>query len=294
MLGVPTDVLSADSPPGRAVDGDREVQLAVPGPSAELSVQADAIAEFAGSLRRVGVAEAPHVERLPELIPLSELPPSPLGVVVGIQSESLDPLYVDPAGGFLVSGPAVSGRTTTLLTLIRSSNLARPGQVLHLLGQRRSPLVGAVDWSTSCLSVDEVASWAGELSMSLSALDLDEPRHVIVLESAGDHVNGMSEMALQGLVKAAMADGHWVIAEGESNSLVSSMGFLGLVKASRTGIVLQPDQENGSLLRTPFPRVNRADFPLGRGLFVRAGRFSTVQVAVPWEVADDGELSPST
>jgi len=46
--------------------------------------------------------------------------------------------------------------------------------------------------------------------------------------------------------------------------------------------VLQPEQSDGFLLRSQFPRTRRADFPPGRGLYVpRGGQPMVVQVALP-------------
>jgi S-DNA-T family DNA segregation ATPase FtsK/SpoIIIE len=52
-----------------------------------------------------------------------------------------------------------------------------------------------------------------------------------------------------------------------------------VVKNSRTGLALQPDQGDGlSLYKTPFPRTTRADFPPGRALLVARGATEVVQV----------------
>lgn len=70
-----------------------------------------------------------------------------------------------------------------------------------------------------------------------------------------------AEPQLQALVKACASYDQWFIAEGEVSTLKSAQGFLGLVKSSRRGLALQPDQETGSFLNTQFPRINRSDFP---------------------------------
>ena len=74
----------------------------------------------------------------------------------------------------------------------------------------------------------------------------------------------------------------FVIAEGETGTVGGSWPLLQAVKASRCGIVLQPDQMDGEMLfRTPFGRTTRAEFPAGRGLMVQGGRVHKVQVALP-------------
>jgi hypothetical protein len=37
-------------------------------------------------------------------------------------------------------------------------------------------------------------------------------------------------------------------------------------------LVLQPEQTDGPVLRSQFPRVKKADFPPGRGLYVARGQ----------------------
>jgi S-DNA-T family DNA segregation ATPase FtsK/SpoIIIE len=87
-------------------------------------------------------------------------------------------------------------------------------------------------------------------------------------------------MALQSLAKVCIAEDQWFVVEGEVSTLRTTMGFLGVVKSSRRGLALQPDQESGAaLFNTPFPRVNRNDFPPGRGFLVGSGRASLVQIA---------------
>ena len=73
-----------------------------------------------------------------------------------------------------------------------------------------------------------------------------------------------------------------VIAESETSTVTASWPLLQLVKVSRAGLALQPDQIDGdNIFKTPFPRTSRADFPAGRGLMALGGKPYRVQVAVP-------------
>ncbi|WP_431278135.1 hypothetical protein [Leifsonia poae] len=59
----------------------------------------------------------------------------------------------------------------------------------------------------------------------------------------------------------------------------SSWPLLGEVKNGRRGILLQPDSMEGDLLlKTPLPRLNRSEFPPGRGMYIAKGKFARVQV----------------
>ena len=286
LLGVPADVLEASSPPGRGLDGNTEVQVAILGRSTDVLAQSERMMAFGLKMRQAGVSGPPAVEALPDLITLASLPHVDGRVAIGVSGETLECYSLVPAGGFLLSGPSSSGRTTALQTIIASACRSEPRLRWHYLGQRRSQIAELRVWETRCTSVEETVTWADGVSAQIKRYSETGERAGIVIEGAGDYANSLAESAIQGLVRAAIADGHWVIAEGETSTLVTGIGFLGLVKISRTGLVLQPDQEMGGLYKTPFPRIQRSDFPVGRGFHVLSGRTSVVQVAVPWEVAD--------
>jgi len=98
----------------------------------------------------------------------------------------------------------------------------------------------------------------------------------------GEFLSTDADMPLQNLIKACRSVGVFVMAEGATSDVSGSWPLLQGIKASRHGLVLQPDQPDGDVLfKTAFPRVRRADFPPGRGLYVRQGRAVRVQVAMP-------------
>ena len=105
---------------------------------------------------------------------------------------------------------------------------------------------------------------------------------MVVIESIGDLLNSDADLSLQDFMRACRSVGVFVIAEGETSSVTGSWPLLQAVKASRSGIVLQPDQMDGeTLFKTPFPRTTRAEFPVGRGLMAYAGAVRKIQVALP-------------
>jgi S-DNA-T family DNA segregation ATPase FtsK/SpoIIIE len=64
---------------------------------------------------------------------------------------------------------------------------------------------------------------------------------------------------------------------------------LGEWKAGRQGIVLKPDTYDGdTIFKTPFGRVKRSDFPVGRGIFVQAGRSVTMQIPFVVDAPKEG------
>src|SRR5690606_9289441 len=74
MAGVPADILSADSAPGRGILDGLEVQVAVLGGSASLPKQADVTNDLAAVLSARGRPAAKAIERLSERMALTDLP----------------------------------------------------------------------------------------------------------------------------------------------------------------------------------------------------------------------------
>lgn len=280
MLGVPSDVLSSDSPPGRGIDDGQVIQIAVLGGDVDTASQSVEIEEFGKALQQMGVSIAPEIRSLSSEIDMSSLPNNPEGVLLGVESSSLKPISIAPRGAFLVTGPPMSGRTTALRSLALSCRNFAPNMLFFYFGNRRSELAQLPIWSAQAYGAEDISRAAEELNGLLASRNPGDSRVMVVLEGAGDLSGGLADMALQELAKTCVAEDHWFVAEGEVSTLRTTMGFLGTVKSSRAGLVLQPDQESGALLfNTPFPRVNRNDFPQGRGFLVGSGKASVVQVA---------------
>lgn len=277
MLGVPNDVIGSQASPGRGLLGDAEVQVAVLGASGDPVEQARQVVGLARSMREAGVPAAPPIRSLPDRVLRTQLPHE--GLVLGLGSEDLQPLVIEPRGAFLLSGPAQSGRTTTLAYLACSLAETDPTRELYYFGHRRSPLAELPIWTGTAYGADEIGPAASALAGRLP----EGIRAAVFLENGGDYVNGLADAPLAQLVKACIAEEQWFVVEGETSTLSAGgfNGFLPAAKVSRQGLVLQPDQESGSaLFKTPFPRLVRHDFPPGRGIHVSGGKTRVVQVAL--------------
>ncbi|MFT3852170.1 MAG: FtsK/SpoIIIE domain-containing protein [Ilumatobacteraceae bacterium] len=281
MLDVPADAFGQTTPPGRGFVDGSEVQVAVLGGESNVARQSDEIAKLAEAMLRAGVGQAPPIQSLPEQVPLSRLPDMVVQLpTLGIWDETLQPIGFTPTGSFLVSGPPLSGKSTTVATIVTSLRRARPKVKLVLLGQRRSALSGVIAWDRIALGPADVSVLAGELTPEVT--DADAGTWVVVVEGVGELLNTEADLPTQDLVKASRAADQFVVAEGETTSLAGSWPLLQAVKVSRAGIALQPDQIDGdALFKTSFPRVSRSDFPFGRGLLVAGGKHARVQVATP-------------
>jgi S-DNA-T family DNA segregation ATPase FtsK/SpoIIIE len=279
VMGLPSNVLDAKSPPGRGMLDDTELQVAVLGGTADVLEQARAIQAFAEAMRNAGTVPAPSIERLADRIELADLSPAVNGnPVIGQSGVTLGPATFHPSGTFLVIGPPGSGRTTALRTLTAALDRAMPGVRPCFMGAKRSELANQPMWERLATSEQEVAQLAKELAEA-TGQGAEAPL-VVVIEGVTDFVGTAADMPLQEMVKKLASWGHIVIAEGDATAMASSYPLLVALRASRNGIALQPEQVDGTVFRTQFPKLKRADFPPGRGLLVERGsRVELVQLA---------------
>jgi len=282
QLGAPKDVLDATSVPGRAITpSGLEMQIAVLGGTSSLAEQVRAIEKLAGTLRRTGTPEAPPVRRLPEVVPSEEMPAHVDGLpVLGVADDTLGPVGFEPVGTFLLAGPAESGRTNALRWLTHALAEAEPATRFVYLGARRSVLAGQDLWERTATGAADVAELAKEVLPLLAAPpDRGQPGVVLVIENLADFLSSPAERGLTELIQQAKRNEHLVIADGETSTWGSSWPLLAEVRNGRRGLALQPEAVEGdSLFRTSFPRVQRKEFPPGRGMYVAKGKVRKVQV----------------
>ncbi|MCI0158535.1 FHA domain-containing protein [Leifsonia shinshuensis] len=271
------------TPPGRGVfDGDA-VQLAVLGGSREASAQAEALDDLARRARQSGLPRTPPVRRLEQRILRSDLPASADGrPAIGVGYETLEPVGLPPCGLFVVTGPFGSGRTTAIRTIVEAVVGTHPETEAHLVSVRRGGLAGAAAW----IRVAETPDAASALVATLTARIQSAPEHelhrlLIVVEGVGDFEGEPVEAQTARLIKVARRAGVAVIAECDPVTAPTAWQLFAELKAARAGLVLRPDEADGmALFRTPFPRVPREEFPVGRGYLVEGGRLTRLQIAV--------------
>jgi S-DNA-T family DNA segregation ATPase FtsK/SpoIIIE len=278
-MGVPSDVLESTSSPGRGIYDGLEAQVTILGGTANTARQARNIERLAAELAASsGRAPAPSVERLADRVALDELPVLVDGLpALGVADDTLGPFGFVPDDVLLVVGPPQSGKTTTMATIALSLHRSKPGSLAYL-GPGRSMLRSLVPWVAEAVGVDAVADLARRLGDDITE---GLGPSAIVLEDLSAFLGGSAEAPLQDLIKACRAAGVFVATDCETSAMASWPLHLA-VKASRHGIALQPDQFDGdTVFKTPFPRMSRAEFPAGRGIYVRRGTGRRVQVALP-------------
>lgn len=276
MLGVPKDVLDAQSPPGRAMIDGLEAQIAIIGGSLRMDEQAEAIARLSAAVERQGRAPAPAIRALPELCTLEELPETVDGMpTLGVSEVTLNSIGFEPAGLFVVAGGPGSGRTNTMLALAHS--LKRSGTVkkMALLAPANSRLTQSVPW-------DAVAS-DGTSAMALidQLVSGDDPLSevAVFIEGAADFSTSLAEMPLNDLANRAKRGECLIISDSDTSEWHTGFGLMGALKATRRGVVLAPDAHDGEMIfKTPFPRLQRREFPPGRAMYVASGKAIRVQL----------------
>ena len=281
MLGQANDVLDAKSPPGRGLCDGLEIQVAILGDSPDVLMQDIAVRTFANAMRRAGASVAPAVRRLEDEIWLEDLPVDvDGGPAFAVSRDTLAARGLPTAGTFTLAGPPGSGRTTALMTLARSFRRWRPDTRLVYFGSKRSPLVGSVEWDRSALDAAAAAQLALEVPAFLGEAGGQGAPGVVIIENLLEFVQGPADGALQEMLKKVTGNGHLVVSDGEPMPLSGLQPLVQSARASRVGLVLQPEQADGVLFRVQFPRVKKPDFPAGRGLYVARGELpSVVQVA---------------
>jgi DNA segregation ATPase FtsK/SpoIIIE, S-DNA-T family len=274
-LATPLGILDPDSPPGRCVVDDAEVQVAVLGAGSDAQAQAGALDKFATAMRNSALIPAPPIRRLPEQVSGKQLAHSADLVTIGMTSEGFGAAQVSPSGPFVVTGPVGSGRTTAVKVIV--AELHRVGMPVHLLADRRSELASAPGWDSVIVGAESIMLAVEELS----ALFQTTRPSGLIIEGLGELTNSEAEFGLADLIGIALAAGHFVVAEGEYNNLSQSYDLMKRFKAGRRGLVLQPSDGMEHLFQAGFPRCQSTDFCAGRGFLVERGMPSVVQVSMP-------------
>lgn len=279
LLDAPSDVLSAASPPGRAIVDGLETQVAVVGGSSNVVEQSKTLAGLADAIARTGRAPAAPVGILGTEIAPDTLPKDVAGLpVLGISDDTLEPIGFEPSGAFLLAGPPASGRTSALGWLIRSIDTAVPKVTRYYIGNTRSVIGNSKGWAGTARTVEEATELAKKLTVDVADPD-QKTKIVVVIEQIGDFLSTAADGSLVELIKAVKRTDHFLIGESETTAWSSSWPLLGEIKSARTGLLLQPDGIEGeTILRTALPRVSRQEFPPGRGYFIARGKAVRVQL----------------
>ena len=175
----------------------------------------------------------------------------------------------EPVGTFVVAGPPRSGKSAAIRSIISSIGRFDSGAEFFHFGGRRAVLRDAREWRRAAGTIEDARSLAKELT----AIVADESvpgRFVIVVENVTEYSYTDAERPLKELFQAVNRSEHFLVGDGDISQLSSGYGLVGELKGGRRGIALRPDTYDGeSLFKVPFPRVQRHEFPEGRGILRR-------------------------
>jgi S-DNA-T family DNA segregation ATPase FtsK/SpoIIIE len=279
VLGVPKDVLSERSAPGRAIVEGLETQLAVLGGTANVAEQTKALEQLAERLRIEGAREAPAIGALPTSYSERGLPAEISGEpVLGLADDTLGPSAFEPVGTFIVTGPPQSGKTMAMRSIVNSIRRFDPSVRLFHIAGRRAQLTDFAPWMRSATTIDAAKALAKEL-IEVITDETIPGRLMVVVEGVPQFGDTEAERPMKEMFQAINRSEHFLVGDADVSLLSSGFGFIGDFKAGRQGVALKPDAFDGdSVFKTPFPKVKRADSPEGRGIFVQNGRLVTVQL----------------
>ena len=320
LLGVPRDVLEA-APPGRVlrVGTDEEIQLAVPGAGAEPSDTDAAISELAEAQERRGTARPVGVPPVPGILPRDDISRrEDSAAPFAIDTIHLEPIAAPEEGFLLVTGPAGSGRSTAIRSLLdafeeQGGRKAEPLDAV-LISPRRSALRDLPVWSAVADSADAREEAILRLTTALGgrapkpvgltllpmigtepAAPAEEPtapaptafpapgkRGVVVIEDIGGFDGSGNEQSLAALLKLLRRSDLTTIVEGENATLSTVWELASPLRGARWALALQPDaNDQPSLFTTPFAHAKRADYSPGRGLLIRSANQTGIHIALP-------------
>lgn len=282
-FGVASDVLLPTSPPGRGFFAGYETQVVLLGGSPSVALQAQAISELgehlASTLRR---SPAPPIRNLPTEVVLSDLP-STVGSlpVLGISSATLEPVGWHAEGSLVLSGSVNSGRTEVLAAMLNSLLRSDADRQIVRFAPTRSRLSAEVDFLEDYEKAESVATAAENLRGRIERGEIDPSVLTVVLEQVPEFLTSEADVALQSLIRTCQDREVLIIADGDSSSLGQSWPLLQLLKASRHGLAVQPDDLDGdSIFKTPLGRIAHNEFPFARAMYIRKGVATKVQCAI--------------
>ena len=313
LFGLDARAVPAHMPNGRAIwaPAGHEVQIAVLGPDGTEERQVSALGTLAAELAQrwpLGADGAPagraaragqrgrprRVDPLPEATKLSDLVAAGTGyevsvagdavVTVGAGGDELGPVQVDlqDAGpGFVVAGPARAGRSTALVTMVRSmTGRERKERAVILVTPRVSPLRALAGLPGVVASLAGGPDLGGDLQRAVD--ELDGPAALVIDD--GELVADAAGRVLEGLLRTAHDERLVVLAAATTDDLLVSRyrGWLADARRSRSGLLLTPAASiDGEVFDLRLPRSTSGGWPPGRGLLVVRGQMEPIQVALP-------------
>ncbi|MGN6608477.1 MAG: FtsK/SpoIIIE domain-containing protein [Jatrophihabitans sp.] len=295
LVGLNPRKIPEEMPQGRAFRADSgiETHVAVLGADPSGPAQAEQLrviaAEAAERDRKVPRARRPfRVDVLPSRLPFAEAwtmraddVKRPLWGLVGVGGDELLALGPDLAAGaptFLVAGPPKSGRSSVLVSMVRS--FLEGGAEVVITAPRPSPLrdLAGTPGVRAVLTDDDLTE-----TLLASHLDQGDDPVVLVMDDAELHKEISGKDWLRAFIRSAPDRSRGIVIAGNAADVAS--GFSGWqidVKKQRQGALLSPqDLTDGDLIGVRVPRSSiGGQIQPGRAL-LHLGDNELVAVQVP-------------
>jgi len=230
-----------------------------------------------------------RVDVLPAAVPFSQAwaladprPSSPLWALVGVGGDELTAFGVDLGSstpGFVIAGPAKSGRSTALLSMAKS--LTSSGATLVAFCPRPSPLASLAG-SKGVLEVFQGRPTAGDVT---AAIDGQDGPLVVVVDDAEAFARSEADDALKEILRSRSGGAGAQIAlvvAGQVEEMKSEIrGVIVEARKSKAGLLLSPSSSfDGELVGIRLARNLTGRMPAGRGVLAVQGETTVVQVPV--------------
>lgn len=285
LLGLPKDVLTPTSVPGRAMQLGRPdlMQLAILGDNINALAQARLMEQLGAFMAEQGRVKPAQIGTLPTQIPGVGFPASVDDMpVVGMEAENLAPLPFRAAGTLSVGGGPQSGRSTALAWMVYSLRLTcRNTRFLHISSGRSALARGSL-WTGTAVGADAAEEMLDKHAALFEAeAPTNGPGVVLIIENVGDFAYTTAELKILDAIARAKANGHLVIAEADLAGWGRGGQISMSLRASRAGLVLCPSLGDGeNIVGVALPSLRGREVVPGRGFFVQGGRVDKVQVPV--------------
>jgi DNA segregation ATPase FtsK/SpoIIIE, S-DNA-T family len=282
--------------PGRAFRNDSmvEAHFALLDQDPAGPAQVAALAGIARQARERDAGVPRHlrparVDVLPARITLREAmalsptprPPAPLWALVGVGGDELMPLGVDledDGPGFVVGGPARSGRSTALMAM--ASTLLDGGCELIVVTPRQSPL-RQLAGRPGVLGV--LAGVGTSDTDVLGLLDEALGPAVVMVDDAELLVDSPAAEAFMTVLREGRDGQRALVIAGTTSEMVNGYrGYVVEARKTKSGLLINPEHPmEGDLLGIKPPRSAVGPAPKGRGLLVTRGSYLAAQVPLP-------------
>ncbi len=303
LAGINPRDVATDMVPGRALRADSGVELQVAVLDAGAAVADPAGRAQAEAVRAIAADAAARwppprlhrplrVDTMPATISPAEVealaaagrselpgprPPGSLWVTVGVGGDELTVRGVDLAatGGFVVAGPARSGRSTALLALARSA--AAAGATVVAICPRPSPLA-AIDHLPHVTVLSGIPGPADVLT-AIEANGGTLPT-VLLVDDADTFAGSEADEAVRAVVRGEHQARVAVVAAGPLEEMKTQLrGVIAEARRTRAGLLLSPASSfDGDLVGVRLVPSLVGRQPAGRGCLARRGECLLVQV----------------